>query len=60
MQEYEGGEQIAIERRASQDFSARLDDLKQVYTRAIFLSYLVQRIPITLKECWKWWGKPFG
>ncbi|MGB3190864.1 MAG: ABC transporter ATP-binding protein [Limnoraphis sp.] len=39
---------FGMERRASQDFSARLDDLKQVYIGAVFISYLVQRIPITL------------
>ncbi|EAW36270.1 ABC transporter ATP-binding protein [Lyngbya sp. PCC 8106] len=39
---------FGMERRASQDFSDRLDDLKQVYIGAVFISYLVQRIPITL------------
>lgn len=36
---------FGLEKQVSQDFSVHLNDLKQVYVRAKFLSSLVQRIP---------------
>jgi ATP-binding cassette, subfamily B, bacterial len=36
---------FGLEKRMSRDFAAHLNDLKQVYVRAKFLSYLVQRLP---------------
>jgi ATP-binding cassette subfamily B protein len=30
----------------TKDFSSDLNDLKQVYVRATFLSYLVQKVPM--------------
>src|SRR6476469_301104 len=39
---------FGMERRATQDFSADLNDLQRVYVRATFLSYLVQKVPMIL------------
>jgi len=36
---------FGLEKRASKDFVAQLNDFKRVYVRAKFLSFLVQRIP---------------
>jgi ATP-binding cassette, subfamily B, bacterial len=36
---------FGLEKRASKDFVAHLNDLKWVYVRAKFLSFLVQRVP---------------
>ncbi|MFB2921649.1 ABC transporter ATP-binding protein [Aerosakkonema funiforme] len=36
---------FGLEKRMSQEFSVHLNDLKWVYVRAKFLSYLVQRLP---------------
>jgi ATP-binding cassette subfamily B protein len=36
---------FGLEKRASKDFVAHLNDLKRVYVRAKFLSFLVQRVP---------------
>ena len=36
---------FGLEQRMSKDFAAHLNDLKRVYVRAKFLSYLVQRLP---------------
>lgn len=37
---------FGLEKRMTQDFTAHLKDFKQVYIRATFLSYLVQKIPV--------------
>ncbi|HAA33025.1 MAG TPA: ABC transporter ATP-binding protein [Cyanobacteria bacterium UBA8553] len=37
---------FGLESRMSQEFLAHLNDLKQVYVRATFLSYLVQKVPM--------------
>jgi len=37
---------FGLESRMSQEFLAHLNDLKQVYIRATFLSYLVQKVPM--------------
>lgn len=37
---------FGLETRMSQEFFAHLNDLKQVYVRATFLSYLVQKVPM--------------
>ncbi|WP_333343422.1 ABC transporter ATP-binding protein [Microcoleus sp. Aus8_D4] len=39
---------FGMERRATHDFSADLNDLQRVYVRATFLSYLVQKVPMIL------------
>ncbi|HEY9298416.1 MAG TPA: ABC transporter ATP-binding protein, partial [Phormidium sp.] len=36
---------FGLEKRASKDFGTNLNDLKRVYVRAKFLSFLVQRVP---------------
>jgi ATP-binding cassette subfamily B protein len=36
---------FGLEKRASKDFVAQLNDFKRVYVRAKFLSFLVQRVP---------------
>jgi ATP-binding cassette subfamily B protein len=36
---------FGLEKRASKDFVAQLNDFKRVYVRAKFLSFLVQRLP---------------
>jgi ATP-binding cassette, subfamily B, bacterial len=36
---------LGLEKRMSNDFSAHMNDLKRVYVRAKFISYLVQRLP---------------
>ena len=36
---------FGLEKRASKDFIAELNDFKRVYVRAKFLSFLVQRVP---------------
>lgn len=37
---------FGLENQMSNDFSTALNDLKQVYVRATFLSYLVQKVPM--------------
>lgn len=37
---------FGLEKQMTQDFTAHLKDFKQVYIRATFLSYLVQKIPV--------------
>ncbi|MEB3827291.1 ABC transporter ATP-binding protein [Phormidium sp. CCY1219] len=39
---------FGMEARVSQEFDRELNDLQRVYVRAMFLSYLVQRIPLIL------------
>ncbi|HAZ49240.1 MAG TPA: ABC transporter ATP-binding protein [Cyanobacteria bacterium UBA11369] len=37
---------FGLEKQMTNDFSAHLNNLKQVYVRATFLSYLVQKVPM--------------
>lgn len=37
---------FGLEKRMSQDFTAHLEEFKQVYVGATFISYLVQKIPV--------------
>ena len=39
---------FGLEKQMTQDFTAHLKDFKQVYIRATFLSYLVQKIPVII------------
>lgn len=39
---------FGLEKQMTQDFTAHLKDFKQVYLRATFLSYLVQKIPVII------------